>query len=166
MTTVIALRLSRMALTASVAALFTLVAFGNVTDYGSNFAFVQHVLTMDTTFGSPGVMWRAITSPAVHHAAYLAIIGWQLGTAALLWVGVGRLWCARRGAAAAWNSARGPALLGLTAGMLLYGLGFLVIAGEWFAMWQSRQWNGQANAAIFLTFIGIALLHLSAAEAE
>ena len=166
MTTMSALRLSRMALAASVAALFTLVAFGNVTDYGSNFAFVQHVLAMDTTFGSPGVMWRAITSPAVHHAAYVAIIGWQAGTAALLWVGVARLWRTRRGAAAAWNAARGPALLGLTAGMLLYGLGFLVIAGEWFAMWQSRQWNGQANAAIFLTFIGLALLHLSAAEPE
>jgi predicted small integral membrane protein len=165
-TTVAALRLSRIALAASVAALFTLVAFGNVTDYGSNFAFVQHVLAMDTTFGSPGVMWRAITMSAAHHAAYAMIIAWEAATAALLWAGVARLWRARAGAASAWNAARGPAILGLTAGALLHGLGFLVIAGEWFAMWQSRQWNGQASAAIFLTFTGLALLHLSAAEPE
>jgi hypothetical protein len=25
-----------------------LTAFGNITDYGSNFAFVQHVMSMDT----------------------------------------------------------------------------------------------------------------------
>ena len=57
-----ALRLSRTALTASLAAFFSLIAFGNITDYGTNFAFVQHVMSMDTTFRSPGVMWRAIAS--------------------------------------------------------------------------------------------------------
>jgi hypothetical protein len=31
-----------------------LVAFGNITDYSANAAFVQHVLAMDTTnFGAP-----------------------------------------------------------------------------------------------------------------
>ncbi len=34
------LRLSRLALTASVALFFVLVAFGNVTDYPTNLAFV------------------------------------------------------------------------------------------------------------------------------
>ena len=83
-----ALRLSRIALTASLAAFFSLIAFGNITDYGTNFAFVQHVMSMDTTFRSPGVMWRAVTAPWAHHAAYAAIIAWQVGTAALLWFGV------------------------------------------------------------------------------
>ncbi|MBR0670947.1 DUF2165 domain-containing protein [Roseomonas soli] len=161
-----ALRLSRIALTKSVALLFTLIAFGNLTDYGTNFAFVQHVLAMDTTFRSPGVMWRAITDPTLHHAAYILIIAWEAATAVLLWAGVMRLWSARGGTAAAWNAARGPAILGLTAGALLYGLGFLVVAGEWFSMWQSREWNGQASAAIFLTFIGLTLIHVSAAETE
>ena len=31
-------------------------------------------------------------------------------------------------------------------GHLLYIVGFLVVAGEWFAMWQSKIWNGQATA--------------------
>ena len=32
----------------------------------------------------------------------------------------------------------------------------LVIAGEWFAMWQSPTWNGQDSAARFLVLIGLA----------
>lgn len=46
------------------------------------------------------------------------------------------------------------------AGRLPYGVGFLAIGGEWFAMWQSPVWNGQAKAANFILFIGLALLHL------
>ena len=26
--------------------------------------------------------------------------------------------------------------------ILLFGVGFLAIGGEWFEMWQSQQWNG------------------------
>lgn len=161
-----ALRLSRIALTASVALLFTLIAFGNITDYGTNFAFVQHVMSMDTTFRSPGVMWRAVTQPALHHIVYGTIIAWQFCTAALLWAGTAQLWRVRTARPEVWNKARALAIMGLTAGAVLYGVGFLVVAGEWFSMWQSREWNGQASAAIFLSFIGIALIHLSSAESE
>jgi predicted small integral membrane protein len=31
-------------------------------------------------------------------------------------------------------------------------------------MWQSSTWNGQKSAHIFLTLIGLALLHLSGRE--
>lgn len=160
------LRLSRLSLVAAVALFFTAVAWGNVVDYGSNFAFVQHVLTMDTTFQSPAIMDRAIASPAAHHAAYQAIIGWQILTAALCWGGVWRLWRARRDSGAVQDRAKGLAILGLTAGFLLYTTGFVTIGGEWFAMWQSNAWNGQRSAHIFLTFIGIVLLYLVLPERE
>jgi predicted small integral membrane protein len=159
-----ALRWSRMALVATVALFFTLVAFGNLTDYGSNFEFVRHVLAMDTTFLSPTLMWRAMTSSAVLHAAYVAIIAWQVATAVLCWWGLARLWRARSGGAALFQAAKGTAILGLSAGFLLYGAGFIGIGGEWFAMWQSSTWNGQKSAHIFLTLIGLALLHLSGRE--
>ena len=64
------LRVSKMVAVASIALLVSLVAFGNITDYGTNFGFVQHVLTMDTTFPNTTIRSRAITSPALHHAAY------------------------------------------------------------------------------------------------
>jgi predicted small integral membrane protein len=36
----------------------------------------------------------------------------------------------------------------------------MVIGGEWFAMWQSVRWDGQAAATRFLISIGITLLLL------
>src|SRR5262249_13868782 len=47
-----------------------LVGFDNIIDYGTNFAFVKHVLSMDTTPTGNKLMWRAITSEWVHHLAY------------------------------------------------------------------------------------------------
>lgn len=47
------LRLSRVALVVAVALFFTLVAFGNITDYGANWQFVRHVMSMDTTSRTP-----------------------------------------------------------------------------------------------------------------
>ena len=42
-----------------VALVVLLAAFTNIQDYDANFAYVQHVLSMDTTFRHPQVMWRA-----------------------------------------------------------------------------------------------------------
>ena len=160
-----ALRVSRMALVAMVALFFSLIALGNLTDYGSNFAFVTHVLSMDDTFRSEALMLRAVASPVLHHAAYTLIIGWQLGTALLCWWGLARLWRARGATADAFHAAKGVAVYGLTTGVLLYGVGFLTVGGEWFAMWQSVSWNGQNNAHIFFMLGAVALLHLSGPEA-
>jgi len=144
-------------LVAGIAFFFTLVAFGNVTDYGSNFAFVQHVLSMDTIFPDSTLRWRALPQPAVHHAAYALIIAWQIATALLCWLGAARLWAASDDRVA-FAQARPMAVAGLTAAWLLYAAGFMTVGGEWFAMWQSATWNGQAKAAQFLVMIGIVLL--------
>jgi predicted small integral membrane protein len=47
--------------------------------------------------------------------------------------------------------------------VLLFGGGFIAIGGEWFVMWQSKDWNGLAAA--FQNFVvaalGLVLLHAS-----
>jgi hypothetical protein len=63
MATMRIIRLCRTALVATVALFFTLVAFGNITAYGSNWLFVRHVMSMDTTFPESSLHWRAIASP-------------------------------------------------------------------------------------------------------
>ena len=77
---------------AAMGLLVSLVAFGNLTDYDTNFAFVQHVLLMDTTFPSSTIRYRAITNPALYHAAYALIIAAEILTAALCWMGALQLW--------------------------------------------------------------------------
>ena len=79
----LALRASKAALVAAVALFASLVTFGNLTDYNTNFVFVQHVLSMDTIFPFSTIKYRAITSPALHHAAYAFIIAAETATAVL-----------------------------------------------------------------------------------
>ncbi|WP_229851953.1 DUF2165 domain-containing protein [Streptomyces albospinus] len=143
-------------LTGTVALYVALVVLGNITDFGTNQQYVRHVLAMDTTFHDPDLMWRAITSHTVQDAAYVAIIAWELVaavvlvTATVLWV-VG----ARRGSV---DRARRVATAGLLMVMVLFGAGFLAIGGEWFSMWQSKQWNGVEAAVRNFTVAGIVLL--------
>ncbi|MFF0477695.1 DUF2165 domain-containing protein [Streptomyces sp. NPDC004284] len=133
------------ALTATVALYMTLVAFGNITDFGTNQQFVRHVLSMDTTFKDPDLMWRAVESPALQNAAYVAVIVWETLAAVVLlaatWFWITGL---RRDA---YDRARAASTVGLVMVLLLFGMGFLAIGGEWFAMWQSSDWNGLDAAA-------------------
>ncbi|HZD29913.1 MAG TPA: DUF2165 family protein, partial [Xanthobacteraceae bacterium] len=43
----IAIRAAKAATVAAIALFASLVTFGNLTDYGTNFAFVQHVMSMN-----------------------------------------------------------------------------------------------------------------------
>jgi len=159
------LRLAKVAFVAAIAAFATLVAFDNITDYGTNFVFVQHVLSMDTIFPSSTIGYRAITSPALHHAAYWLIIAAEAGTAALCWMGVLALMRARGAPAAAFNRAKAWSIAGLTLGFLTWQFGFMTMGGEWFGMWMSQQWNGAPSAFRFAMII-IAVLILVAMRDE
>ncbi|MGD3109151.1 DUF2165 domain-containing protein [Streptomyces sp. YGL11-2] len=151
-------------LTGTVALYVALVAFGNITDFGTNQQYVRHVLAMDTTFHDPHLMWRAITSHTLQDAAYVAIIAWE-SVAALALLAATVLWVvgARRGDL---DRARRVATTGLLMVLVLFGAGFLAIGGEWFSMWQSKQWNGVEAAVRNFTVAGIVLLviHLPGAS--
>ncbi|KOG43885.1 DUF2165 domain-containing protein [Streptomyces decoyicus] len=150
------LTLAATVLTGTVALYLALVAFGNITDFDTNRQFVRHVLAMDTTFKDPELMWRALTSHTVQDAAYLAIIAWETAAAVVL-LAATALWAggARRGSVA---RARQVSTVGLLMVLLLFGAGFLAIGGEWFAMWQSKDWNGLEAATRNVTLAGIALV--------
>ena len=44
---VMALRVSKAVLVFAIALFYTILVLNNITDYGSNYEFVRHVLTMD-----------------------------------------------------------------------------------------------------------------------
>ena len=142
----------------SIAAMFaTLVAFNNITDYGSNFDFVQHVLLMDTTFPENEGMWRAIESPTIHHAGYALIILTEFSVALLGWLGTYAMWSARNNDHATFDESKLLAAYALLLGIVLWFGGFIVVGGEWFLMWQSNIWNGTSAAfrisAMFALFL-------------
>jgi predicted small integral membrane protein len=144
-----------------------LVAFGNITDFGTNQAFVHHVLAMDTTnFGAPSgteldpdVMWRAITNRTVQNIAYIGLIVWESATALVLIAAV-VCWIRERGTG--YRVARSLSTIGLLMLLLLFMGGFIAIGGEWFQMWKSTAWNGLEPAFrnSVLALLALVIVHL------
>lgn len=149
-----------------------LVAFTNITDYETNLAFAQHVLAMDTTnFGAGAgvdldqqVIWRAITTPWMWHAAYIGIIAWETLTGILLLIGT--IWLIRGFRRRDFTDGRLISSIGLVMIVVLFGIGFITVGGEWFQMWRSTDWNGLTPALGNVTTAAIALvlLHLPSAQ--
>lgn len=149
-------RYAKIALSLALAAFAFMVTFNNISDYGSNFAFVSHVLSMDTTFPDNAAMYRAITTPALWHAAYWLIILGEGLTSVLLALGALSLWRARKADAASFARAKSAVIAGATLGFLVWFFGFMVIGGEWFLMWQSKIWNGQEAAfRFYMALLGV-----------
>ena len=84
----------------------------------------------------------------------------------LLCVGALALLMRVRSPAAAFNRAKLWAVAGLTVGFGVWFFGFLVVAGEYWAMWQSRTWNGQEAAFRFTMVILGVLIFVSLADGE
>ncbi|MGW4565313.1 DUF2165 domain-containing protein [Streptomyces sp. NPDC004561] len=146
------LRLAAGVLTGILALYIALVALGNITDFGTNQQFVRHVLAMDTTFQDHDLMGRAITATGLQDTAYVAIIVWETAAALVLIWGAS-LWARRKD-----EPARRWSTYGLLMLLLLFGAGFIAIGGEWFAMWQSKTWNGLDAATRVFLLSGVALI--------
>jgi predicted small integral membrane protein len=158
-------RTSKILMVLSVALFSTFVVFNNIVDYGTNFAFVQHVLQMDTVFSQDQAEWRNISSPIMLHLSYVLIILWEALIATLCWVGAFQLWRSINDINA-FNKTKDLAVAGLTAGILLWFTGFIAIGGEWFLMWQSDDWDGQETASRFVMILGIMLIYLNTPDRD
>ncbi len=149
-------RYGKILLILALTAFASLASFNNLTDYGANFAFVQHVLSMDTTYPGNTAMYRAITHPWIWHGAYWLIIAAEAITGLLLASGALALWRARHGSIETFSHAKKHANLGLILGFGLWFFGFMVVGAEWFLMWQSKQWNGQDAAfKFYMAILGV-----------
>ena len=159
-------RTAKLLLLAGIGLFYALVVFNNVTDFDSNYQFVHHVLSMDSTFPGNHGMGRAIPSPGFQLAFYLGIIAWEIATTILLWWGVMRLLRALRLPAEAFNAAKRVAVMALTLSLLMWLVAFLDVGAEWFLMWQSQTWNGQEAAFRMFAVVGLVLLILLQPDVE
>jgi predicted small integral membrane protein len=159
-------RLAKIAMIATLASFAFIATYDNVVDYGSNYEFVTHVLSMDTTFVGNKLMHRAITDERVWTAAYGAIIAAEALTCLLLAIGALALLARLRATAERFNRAKVWAIAGATVGFGVWFFGFLVVAGEYFAMWQSKTWNGQEAAFRFTMMILAVLIFVNQPDSE
>ena len=81
------IRLAKIAMIAALAAFAFIVTWDNIVDYGTNYEFVKHVLSMDTTSPGNKLMRRAITNETVWVWGYACIIAAEGLTCLLLSIG-------------------------------------------------------------------------------
>lgn len=160
----LAIRGSKILLVFGIGCLSTLVAFNNVVDYQSNFLFVQHVMSMDTVYPENILKHRAITEPLLHSIAYAFIIFSEFVIAILCLTGALCLLRDIKSDASTFDNAKFLSILGLSCGFGLWFIGFMVIGGEWFCMWQSPDWNGQQSAFRFVVSIVLVLIYIAQSD--
>ncbi|MCI0466524.1 MAG: DUF2165 domain-containing protein [Beijerinckiaceae bacterium] len=162
----LAIRLAKILCAAAVAFYMALVVFNNVTDYWTNFAFVADVLDIEQVSPRSDIRWRAITSPALHHAAYVLIILTEFLVAMLTFGGALAMGLALKASAKRFEHAKVKAIAGLSFGFLLFEGGFVAVGGEWFGMWQSASYDAVPSAfRILVTMLGV-LIFISLKDEE
>jgi predicted small integral membrane protein len=138
-----------------------IIVIGNITDYYTNYHFVEHVLKMDTTFPDSKIQYRSIETEWLYHLSYIFIILCESAMAAFCVYGSFIMYKSINDSSA-FHANKKFAITGLLIGIVVWFFGFEVIGGEWFAMWQSTVWNGLASAERIVTFLVLVviLLHL------
>jgi predicted small integral membrane protein len=162
----LATRLVKVAMVASTALFALLVALDNLVDYGSNYEFVRHTVSMDTTFPGNALMGRAITQPALWSIGYWLIILTEAAVGLILGFAAVQLAVSARSGASRFNAVKKFAVVGVGLGFLLWFTGFMVVGGEWFAMWQSKTWNGQEAAFRFYMTLLAVIIFVSQPDGE
>lgn len=145
-------RLAKAVLTLAASSATGLMVMHNIVDYPLSLRYVAHVMSMDTTFSESRNRFRAIKSPRAHHAALkLIILSEALISILCGWGGV-RMLKNLNAPADSFHEAKRPGLLGLTLGLLLWFFGFQVMAGSWFEMWMSKEYNNLPDATRLTQF--------------
>lgn len=131
-----------------------LVGFDNIVDFGTNYAFVQSVLSMNTMepffSGSAAMTSRAIHNPTIYLVGYWIIILGELVTGLVCLFGSFYMFASIK--KTRFVNGQVIYLVGATLAILIWYFGFAVIGGEYFSMWANKM-NGQSKAYTFATFI-------------
>ncbi len=159
-------RYAKIAMTLCLAIFTFIAAFDNLTDYGGNWPFVVHVLSMDTTFHAPATAYRAIQTPWIWTLCYAVIILGEAVTCGLMFAATWRMFSKRHAGARIFNRSKSALHLAALAGFLMWFLSFMAIGGEWFQMWQSTAWNGQQPAFRFYVTLLLVLIYVAQPDDE
>jgi predicted small integral membrane protein len=151
---------------AAIGLMALLVVIGNTTDYFTNYLFVEHVMKMDTIFPGSHLLYRNVNSSFLFHTGYIFIILMEAAMAFCCIKGSSLLAKNLKSSAALFHASKNWAVAGLIIGIIIWFLGFEVVGGEWFAMWQSKIWNGLAAAERIVSFLVLVLILLHLKEED
>ncbi|CAB4566137.1 MAG: DUF2165 family protein [Actinobacteria bacterium] len=161
--TTLIFRIAPLLLVAGTTLMATIVVVGNLTDPRSNLQYVERILSMDTTFRSPRLMWRAIRSPKLQRLAFGVIVLLEAAVVVTGWIGTVILASNLRAGTDDWHDAKFWAALALVLALVVWFVAFEVGGNEWFASWQSDTWRAaeQTPRINLVTLAALILLAIS-----
>ncbi len=130
----------------------------NVTDFsGTATNVVAPLMAMTNTYGNPLQTWRAITAPWAGPVGLILIMAVETGAGVFGAISIVVMLANIRGGPA--DFARGKAwmILACLAAILIWGVGFMVVAGDWFLAWQAKHDPLSTQLGAMLYFLPCAL---------
>ncbi|MFK3841383.1 MULTISPECIES: DUF2165 family protein [Serratia] len=99
---------------------------------------VGPLLTMQDTYQVPGLMWRAVTAPwaGMLGLVFITLLESLAGITATL--GIVLMVKHLGHSYAAFAKGKAWAMLGALCAIAVWGIGFMVVAGDWFMAWQAK----------------------------
>src|SRR5215471_13057444 len=114
------LRLMKAISVISIVIMAAVIAFGNITDYSTNYQFVEHVLKMDTTFNNSHIHYRSINSIFAFNAFYIAIILMEIIMAFFCLKGSWLLFKNLKSNAETFHASKNWAIAGVVVGIIIW----------------------------------------------
>ncbi|WP_019581127.1 DUF2165 family protein [Pseudomonas mandelii] len=155
------IRYSKVILMAYISFFGLLVMYSNFTDYATNYEYVAHVLSMDTTQNNEKTSYRAITSPLLHHRIYWLIITLEVTYTIYCLMGTYQLFRNIHASAKKFHEAKKFSIIGLLIGLFIYYVCLQVVGVEWFNMDKSQTWNAKDWARHIVDFMLPLLMYVT-----
>ncbi|MEB0044326.1 MULTISPECIES: DUF2165 domain-containing protein [unclassified Pseudomonas] len=155
------IRYSKITLMAFLSFFGLLVMYSNIIDYSSNYEYVSHILSMDTTRENLNISYRAIVSPMLHHRVYWIIITLEVIYTTCCLIGTYQLFKHRNASIDVFHEAKKLSIIGLLIAIFVYYVCMQVIGVEWFNMDESQVWNAKDWARHIIDFIVPLLIYLT-----
>ncbi|WP_438300743.1 DUF2165 family protein [Pseudomonas sp. NMS19W] len=152
------IRRSKVAIVLMVGILGILIVFSNATDYNSNYIYISHILSMDTT--NSHLTYRSINSEMMHHRIYWMIMTLETIFTSSCLMGAYQLAKNINASEEQFHEAKKFAVLGFLVALFVYYLCLQVIGNEWFDMDRSKDWNAMKWAQSIVDFLVPALIFL------
>ncbi|ASM11110.1 hypothetical protein BMF90_06155 [Serratia sp. OLHL2] len=123
---------------------------------------VGPLLAMQDTYQTPGLMWRAISADWACMLGLAVITALETLAGLFATAGVALMIGRLKGSYAAFAKGKAWAMLGALCAITVWGVGFMVVAGDWFMAWQAKKdpLAVQLGALIYLAPNAFALLFL------
>lgn len=160
-------RYLKIALTLTVALLALFYVAHNIYNWNSATAAVGYVLSQADHAVYPNDIPPAITNPTLVAIGTAIICLGEILVGVVSLIGAFRLWSARKGDFAAFTAAKRFACLGAGLAVLQWFLGFEVIGGAFYQMWQTQIGGGSHHDAMQFAILGfLTLIYLTQPEPD